>query len=69
MALVGDLVPEGTTLVSPGLWPNCIIKKHFETGLLLSQSLSFMAYKTYTTAIFKYFVLKLYQNKNLRSSF
>jgi len=50
------------------LWPNCAIKKT-ETGLLLSQGLSFKTYKTYITVTFAHFVLKLYKNKNLRCSF
>jgi len=47
------------------LWCN----KDFETGLLLSQSLSFKAYKMYITAIFTHLVLKLHKNKKLRYSF
>jgi len=40
-------------------------EKHFETGLLLGQCLSFKECETYITAI----VLKLYKNKNLRCLF
>jgi len=36
----------------------------FETGLLLSQSLSFKAYKIYITTT--HLVSKLYKNKHLR---
>jgi len=39
--------------------------KKTETGLLLSQGLSFNAYETHITAT----ALKLYKNKNLRCSF
>jgi len=38
-------------------------QKDFETGLLLSQGLCFMAYKTYITVIFTYLVLKLSKTK------
>ena len=41
-------------------------EKDLETGLHLSQSLSFKAYKTYITAIC---FLKLYKNKTIRCSF
>jgi len=44
-------------------------KKEFETGLLLSQGLSFKAYKTYIIVTFTQLVLKLYKKKNLRCSF
>jgi len=44
-------------------------KKDFKTELLLSQGMSFKAYKLYITAIFTHLVVKLYKNKNLRCSF
>jgi len=37
--------------------------KDFETGLLLSQGLCFMAYKTYITVIFMHLVLKFLKTK------
>jgi len=40
-------------------------KKDFHTGLLLSQSLSCKAYKTYIAAI----CFKIVQNKNIRCPF
>jgi len=47
------------------LWSHLRNNKYFETGLLLSQSLSFKAYKTYITATLTHLVSKLYENKNL----
>jgi len=44
-------------------------KNDFETELVLSQGLSFKAYKMYITTIFTRLVAKLYKNKNLRCSF
>ena len=34
------------------LWPNCVVEKYFEMGLLLSQNLSFKACKTYITTTY-----------------
>jgi len=46
-----------------GLWPICIVKKT-DAGLLLSQSLSCKAYKTYIAAIY----FKIVQKQKYRMS-
>jgi len=52
--------PAGGVFGTPGPWLN---KNEFTTELLLSQDMSFKAYKMCIIAIFTHLVVKLYKNK------